>query len=135
MVDRDPILFREWNTYMKHRQIMASSIVLKSSGWNEWNTSHAKLLGVLLWEYEGTKVNGFKYKKTLRRHAYRRTHNYRLLNGLLRGSIIVKAEKGNYSLNDRSLKAAERAITVMKQADAICKEEAKNCPIQWNNIL
>jgi hypothetical protein len=132
MVDRDPILFREWNAYMKHRQIMVSSIVLKSFGWADWNTSHAKLLGVLLWEYEGSKANEFRYNKLLRRHGYRRTHNYKLLNDLLKSSVLRRSGRGTYFLDAKSLEVAERAIAFMKQADHICHEspERQDCSIQ-----
>ena len=119
MVDRDPILFRGWNAYMKHRQIMVSSIVLKSSGWTDWNTSHAKLLAVLLWDYEGRKVNGFRYNEILKKKGYQRTHNYRLLNELVKKAVLIRDEKGLYSIRDESLEIAEQAFAFMKGADNI----------------
>lgn len=132
MGSNDPMLFRGWNAYMRLRQTMASSIVLNSSGWDTWNVSHAKVLAVFLWEYEGNKVNEFRYNKVLRKHAYRRTHNYKLLNDLLKSSVLLKAGRGTYSLNDKSLKIAEKATAFMKQADHICHEnpERQDCSIK-----
>lgn len=119
MVDRDPILFRGWNAYMKHRQIMVSAIVLKNSGWGEWNTSHAKFLAVLLWDYQGRKVNSFKYNEIIKRKGYQRTHNYRVLNELVKKAVLIKNDKGQYCIQNESLRIAEQAFTFMKQADNI----------------
>jgi hypothetical protein len=123
MGDREPMLFREWDAYMKHKQIMVASIVLKSSGWGDWNAGHAKLLAVFLWNYEGKKINRFSYREVLKRHGYRRTHNYRLLGGLVANSVLVKKDKGFYSFREETVRVAEAALQFIAQADIICSRK------------
>lgn len=135
MGDREPMRFREWDAYVKHREIMVSSIVLKSSGWNGWHPGHAKLLGVLLWDYEGKRANGFRYREVLKRYGYGRTHNYRLLGDLVGNAVLEKQGRGVYRLQDGRLEAAEKAITVLRLADKICNEEKGNCPINNGTIF
>ena len=133
MINREPMLFRDWHAYNTQRQIMAAAIVLKSSGWQSWSLGHAKLLSVLLWDYECRKVNHFKYCHTLKKNAYRRTHNYRLLNGLSRNGVLIKQGTGCYRLSPDGIKAADKAIAFITQADHICNEalKTKRCNLNF----
>ena len=125
MINREPMLFREWHAYNRQRQIMAAAIVLKSSGWEGWDLGHAKLLSVLLWDYECKGRSCFKYCQALHKRAYQRTHNYRLLNGLTQNGVLLKQSNGHYKLSQNTVETANKAIAFIKHADHICNEALK----------
>ena len=117
MVDREPKLFKNGNPYMKARQVMASAIIFRSHGWADWKIGHAKLFGILLWDFETKKRRKFKYSTTLRRGGYRRTHNYRLLEKLVKNGLLEKEGNGYYSFASKDLNLIKRLVVVMKEMD------------------
>ena len=118
MVEREPKLFRNWEPYMKARQVMASAILFRSHGWGDWKIGHAKLIGILLWNFETKKRWKFKYSTTLRTGGYRRTHNYRLLDKLVKNGLLQKEGNGYYSFAFRDLDSIKRLMVVMREMDA-----------------
>jgi hypothetical protein len=121
MAHGDPLAFCGWTNYMRHRQVMLAAIALTRSGWEEWEQGHAQLLAVFLWEYEGRRLNSFRYAEFLKKNAYRRSHNYRLLQDLLGSGILRKEGRGVYRLSDEILVVVDRAILVLREADGLCR--------------
>ena len=117
MVEREPKLFRNWEPYMKARQVMASAILFRSHGWADWKIGHAKLFGILLWDFETKKRWKFKYSDTLRKGGYHRTHNYRLLQKLMENDLLKKEGKGYYSLGFRDLTMIKKLLAILKTMD------------------
>ena len=117
MVEREPKLFRNWEPYMKSRQVMASAILFRSHGWADWKIGHAKLFGILLWDFETKKRWKFKYSTTLRMGGYRRTHNYRLLKKLVKHGLLRKEGNGYYSFGSKDLDLINRLMVVMREMD------------------
>ena len=118
MVEREPKLFRNWEPYMKARQVMASAILFRSHGWADWKIGHAKLVGILLWDFETKKRWKFKYSTTLRMGGYRRTHNYRLLKKLVKHGLLQKEGNGYYSFRSKDLDLIKKLMVVMREMDA-----------------
>jgi hypothetical protein len=123
MVEREPKLFRNWNNYMKLRQIMASALIFNNHGWFHWEIGHAKLFGILLWEYETKKKKKFKYSITFKKLGYRRTHNYRLLKGVIENNLLQRDGDGFYSFTLRELMMLKKIMMVLKGMDMISKEK------------
>lgn len=119
MTEREPELFKDWCSYMKLRQVMASAVLFKDKGWMDWEMGHAKLFGILLWNYEIKNVKRFKYCKTLKKQGYRRTHNYRLLKGLVENGFLRKDGKGYYSLACENGESITRVLSLVKELDSI----------------
>ena len=117
MVEREPKLFRNWEPYMKARQVMASAILFGSHGWGDWKIGHAKLVGILLWDFETKKRWKFKYSTTLKMAGYQRTHNYRLLNKLVEKNLLQKEGDGYYSFGSKDLDLIKRLMVVMREMD------------------
>jgi hypothetical protein len=63
----------------------------------------------------------------LKKHGYRRSHNYRVLNELVKNEVLVKEENGVYRLKKEILSAAERASRFVGRADNIL--ESKNASV------
>jgi hypothetical protein len=123
MVEREPILFKNWDPYMRLRQVMASAVIFRNSGWFRWQTGHAKIFGVLLWDYETTGKKIFKYSKTLKKQGYRRTHNYRLLRSIVEQSLLQKEGNGYYTFTVPELEIIKRVISAMRELDIISRKE------------
>ena len=123
MTDKEPRLFKNWNNYMKLRQIMASAVIFNNHGWSGWQIGHAKLFGILLWEYETRKNTKFKYSSTLKKQGYRRTHNYRLLKAILENNLLQRDGDGYYTFTVWELKMIKRVMMVLKEMDMIGKEK------------
>lgn len=119
MVGSEPKLFKNWDSYMRLRQAMASAVIFKSHGWFQWQTGHAKLFGVLLWDYETRGRGKFKYSKTLKKQGYQRTHNYRLLREILENDLLQKEGNGYYSFTVPEIAMIRQVIAVMTQLDMI----------------
>lgn len=96
---------------------MASAIFFRSHGWEDWKIGHAKLLGILLWDFETKDEWKFKYSTTLRVSGYRRTHNYRLLDGLVKTGFLQKEGNGYYSFLPSDLDLVKKLIGAMRQMD------------------
>jgi hypothetical protein len=124
MIDREPGLFKGLKEYIKQRQVMASAVVFKAHDWQEWQIGHAKLYGILLWHYESKKQTSFKYGKILKKLGYRRTHNYRLLKGIVENNLLVKEGNGCYCFTFAGMRVIEKVLSVMREFDMI-KSEAE----------
>jgi hypothetical protein len=122
MVEREPKLFKNWEPYMKARQVMASAILFRSHGWGDWKIGHAKLFGILLWDFETKKRWKFKYSTTLKMAGYQRTHNYRLLNKLVEKNLLQKEGDGYYSFAPEELDLMKRVVLVIKELDVTGRE-------------
>lgn len=122
MVEGEPNLFRNWEPYMKVRQVAASGAIFINHGWFNWQMGHARLFGVLLWDYERNGKRKFKYNKTLKKHGYRRTHNYRLLSTMIENKVLKKDGNGYYSFtSDTAL--LKKVLTAVRELDTIGKRE------------
>jgi hypothetical protein len=119
MVEGEPKLFKNWDPYMKMRQVAASAVIFKHHGWLRWQMGHARLFGVLLWNYESRQSRRFKYSKILKKQGYKRTHNYRLLKDILENKILQKEGNGYYSFTAQESTTIRQVITVMKELDMI----------------
>jgi hypothetical protein len=124
MVEREPKLFKNWDPYMRSRQVMVSATIFKNRGWSQWQTGHAKLLGVILWDYETKNHRKFKYNHTLKKKGYRRTHNYRLLKDIIKNNILQKEGNGYYSFNVPEV-VIKKILKVVKELDKVSNNEAK----------
>ncbi len=119
MVEGEPKLFRNWDPYMKMRQEAAAAIIFKSHGWSQWQTGHARLFGVLLWDYEIRRKRRFKYSKVLKKQGYQRSHNYRLLRQIIENNLLQKEGKGYYAFTVRQSATIREVIAVMREMDKI----------------
>ena len=119
MTEREPLIFRNWNEFMKIRQMRVSSIIFKNRGWYKWQEGHAKLYGILIWHYEMKKQTRFKYSKTLKKQGYQRTHNYRLLKAIVEKDLLCKEGNGYYSFKLTELQLMQKAIPLIKELDMI----------------
>jgi len=123
MVEGEPKLFRNWDPYMKTRQAVASAVIFINHGWFEWQMGHAKLFGVLLWDYEKKGNRKFKYNKTLKKHGYSRTHNYRLMSTIIQNKVLRKSGNGYYNFTPSEVKLIKKVLAVVKELDTIGKYE------------
>ena len=123
MVEGEPKLFRKWDPYMKVRQVTASAVIFRNHAWFRWQQGHAKLFGVLLWDYETKGNKRFKYNKTLKRYGYQRTHNYRLLKEIIDNNLLVKEGNGYYSFTEPELEVIRRVVARIKELDKIASKE------------
>jgi len=95
---------------------MASATVFRKSGWKEWTYGHEKLIGVVLWNYESKGEKRFKYSKLLKRQAYGRTQNYKLLKAIVRVKILKSQGNGYYEFSEKYQDMIEKvfdAITIL----------------------
>lgn len=122
MKEREPGLFKSLNSYTRQRQVFASAVIFKAHGWCEWELGHAKLFGILLWQYEMKKQGKFKYSKTLKKEGYGRTHNYRLLKPLLSKTFLRKEGNGHYTLVPEDVRLIQEVSKILKQLDNIGKQ-------------
>jgi hypothetical protein len=122
MIDREPRLFKGLDEYVRQRQVMASAVVFKAYGWHGWQIGHAKLYGILLWHYETKKQTSFKYSKILKKLGYRRTHNYRLLKGIVENNLLVKKGNGCYCFTISGMSVIEKMLSVIRELDMISYE-------------
>lgn len=123
MTEREPELFKNWCSYMKLRQVMASAVVFRDQGWMDWEMGHAKLFGIVLWNYETKKIRKFKYCKTLKKQGYRKTHNYRLLKELVENKFLRKEGNGYYSLACQNVESMKKVLSLVKELDSIGNRE------------
>ena len=119
MVEGEPKLFKNWDPYMKTRQVAASAVIFKNHGWFRWQMGHARLFGVLLWDYEIRRSRRFKYSRILKKQGYQRTHNYRLLQEILENNLLQKEGNGYYSFTVPELEMIRQVIGVMRELDMI----------------
>jgi len=116
MTADEPEIFQRLTPYMKTRLMMASATVFRKSGWKEWTYGHEKLIGVVLWNYESKGEKRFKYSKLLKRQAYGRTQNYKLLKAIVRVKILKSQGNGYYEFSEKYQDMIEKvfdAITIL----------------------
>ena len=126
MKETDPQLYRNWSLYMRLRQAMLSAVTFNSVGWNDWDIGHAKLIGIILWHLENSDQVRFKYSRVFKKQGYRRTHNYRLLKGIIDAGILTAEGRGHYSVPKESIKIAYKAIEGIERLDKINCEAGIN---------
>ena len=63
---------------------------------------HARLFGVLLWDYETHETGDSNTAKFSRNKAISRTHNYRLLKEIIENNLLIKEGNGYYSFAVRT---------------------------------
>ncbi len=102
---------------------MASAVLFKDQGWMDWELGHAKLFGIVLWNFETKKIKQFKYCHTLKRQGYGRTHNYRLLKELVGNNFLRKEGNGYYSLACQNIESIKKVLLLVKELDMIGKKE------------
>ncbi len=118
----EPKLFRNWEPYMKTRQVAASGAIFMHHGWFDWQMGHARLFGVLLWDHERRGTRRFKYNRILKKHGYRRTHNYRLLSAMIEKRVLRKDGNGYYSFGS-NVKLIKEVLAAVKELDRISREK------------
>jgi len=123
MASGEPKLLETWDPYTKARQVVGSAIIFNNRGWTNWKQGHAKLFGIMLWEYETKKRSKFKYNKALKKVGYGRTHNYRLLKGIMEHNLLKKQGGGHYSFPLRTLRMMREIVLLLKEIDAMSKKE------------
>ncbi|UCG07347.1 MAG: hypothetical protein JSV83_01450, partial [Desulfobacterales bacterium] len=92
MTADEPSIFESFGSYMRARLMIASAIVFRRSEWDEWTYGHEKLMGVILWYCKAEKQYEFKYSRLLKRYAYGRTQNYKLLKEIVDKNILERNE-------------------------------------------
>lgn len=119
MTADEPTIFENLSSYTRARLMMASAVVFRKSDWDKWTYGHEKLLGVILWHYESKKEKRFKYSKLLKRYAYGRTQNYKLLKGILDRHILVKQGNGYYTFPEKYHTLIEQVFNSLKTIDKL----------------
>ena len=122
MTNDDPSIFQNLPPYMRMRLMMAAAIIFRNSDLKNWTYGHQKLLGIVLWNYEKKREKSFKYSKLFKRHAYGRTHNYKLLKKILEEKILVKEGNGIYAFEKKYHTLIEQIFTGLKALDRIKTE-------------
>lgn len=113
----EPRIFQNWSEYTKQRQIMIAAALFRANDWDDWEEGHAKLFSIFLWLYEGKKQIRFKYSKTLKKSGYSRTHNYRLLNMIVKQDMLAKEGNGNYRIPEENTRLINKAMVIIKNLD------------------
>jgi len=119
MTADEPTAFQNLSPYMKARLMIVSAIVFRKSRWNNWSYGHEKLIGVVLWNYETKKENRFKYSKLLKRYAYGRTQNYKLLKSIVERKILVKQGNGYYTFPEKYRDLIDDVLEAIKTLDRL----------------
>jgi hypothetical protein len=123
MTADDPSVFENIGAYMRARLMIASAIIFRKSGWNEWTYGHEKLMGVILWYCEAEKQCNFKYSKVLKRYAYGRTQNYKLLKEIVDRNILIRQPNGYYIFPRSYRELIEQIFEELKNLDRIGIQE------------
>jgi len=113
----EPRIYQNWSEYTKQRQIMIAAALFKANDWDDWEEGHAKLFSIFLWLYEDKKQIRFKYSKTLKKSGYSRTHNYRLLNMIVKQDMLAKEGNGNYRITKQHKELIDNAMVIIKNLD------------------
>lgn len=125
MTADEPSIFENLNSYMRARLMIASAIIFRKSNWQNWTYGHEKLLGVVLWHYETKKERRFKYSKLLKRYAYGRTQNYKLLREILGRKILVSQGNGCYEFSPKYHDLIDKIFSELGEIDRIGKPEGE----------
>jgi hypothetical protein len=119
MTADEPSIFDDLNSYMKARLMIASAIIFRRSNWKDWTYGHEKLLGVIIWHYEYKREKTFKYSKVLRRYAYGRAQNYKLLRGILERNILINEGNGYYTFGREYQEVFDKILDILKAIDKL----------------
>ena len=125
MTADEPSIFENLTPYMRTRLMMASVVIFRKSQMPNWSHGHEKLVGVVLWHYENRKEKRFKYSKLLKRYAYGRTQNYKLLRPIVEQKILVSQGNGYYSFAPEYENLLDRILSEMKSIDRLGNPEGK----------
>lgn len=113
----EPIAFEDFGSYMRVRTMIAAGILLRKSGSDIWHYGHQKLLGIILWNYETTKEPRFKYRRLLKRYAYCKTQNYKLMRPMLDRKVLVRQGHGYYTFSKPYEELIQRIFQILKDMD------------------
>ena len=119
MTADEPTIFQEFSPYMKARLMIASAILFRHSRWENWTYGHEKLLGIALFHFETKKERRFKYSKLLKKYAYGRTQNYKLLKAICETKILVREGNGYYSFSPDYQGVIQEIMEALKMIDKI----------------
>lgn len=125
MTADEPSIFENLTPYLRTRLMMASAVIFRKSKLQEWTHGHEKLIGVVLWDYETRKEKRFKYSKVLKKYAYGRTQNYKLLRPIVEQKILVSQGNGYYAFAPEYQDLVEKISSEMKNLDQIGSPEGK----------
>jgi len=104
---------------MRARLMIAAAIIFRKSNWDEWTYGHEKLMGVILWYCEAEKQYRFKYSRLLKRHAYGRTQNYKLLREIVDRNILTRQSNGYYEFPEKYRDLIDSIFEELKTLDII----------------
>jgi len=125
MTADEPTIFQEFGPYFRARLMITAAIIFRKSRWEDWTYGHEKLMGVILWHYETKNQPKFKYSKLLKRHAYGRTQNYKLLKGIVDKGILIREPNGYYTFPYRYRVLIEKIFAEMKNLDRLGNPEGE----------
>jgi hypothetical protein len=111
---KEPAIFQTWKPFLRIRQMVIAAAFFKAIGWENFNYGHAKIFGIILWHYEGTKDLSFNYSVLLRKNAYGKTQNYALLKILIEKDIIERKRNGSYQICEEHEKLAIEILTLAR---------------------
>jgi len=124
MTADEPSLFENLAPYMQTRLMLASAVIFRESRMQAWTHGHEKLVGVILWNYETRREKAFKYSRVLKRYAYGRTQNYKLLKPIVDNKILISHGNGNYSFAPEYQALIEQVFIQIKNLDQVRIPEA-----------
>jgi hypothetical protein len=110
----EPSIFQSWKPFLRIRQMAIAAAFFRAIGWEDFYYGHAKIFGIILWHYEGTKDSSFKYSRLLRKHGYGKTQNYALLRDLVSKRILRRRYNGAYVISDEYLGLVDSVISSAK---------------------
>ena len=119
MTADDPSIFQNLGSYMRARLMIAAAIIFRKSDWDQWTYGHEKLMGVILWYCEDEKQYQFKYSRLLKRYAYGRTQNYKLLRDIVDRNILIRQPNGYYIFPRSYRKLIDAIFDELKNLDRI----------------
>ena len=125
MTADEPSLFENLAPYMQTRLMLASAVIFRESRMQAWTHGHEKLVGVILWNYETRREKAFKYSRVLKRYAYGRTQNYKLLKPIVDQKILISQGNGRYAFSPEYQELIEQIFTRMKDIDLLKIKEDK----------
>ena len=111
---KEPAIFQTWKPFLRIRQMMLAAAFFKRIGWYDFSYGHAKMFGIILWHYEGTKDPSFKYSAFIRKNAYGKTQNYALLKNLIEKDIIQRKRNGSYQICEEHEKLAIEILSLAR---------------------
>jgi hypothetical protein len=119
MTSDEPWIFENLGSYLKARLMIASAIIFRKSGWRDWTYGHEKLIGVVLWHCERRGEKRFKYSGLLKRYAYGRTQNYKLLRPIVERNILIKQGNGYYAFAEKYQELIDEISDLLRILDKV----------------